>query len=516
MNPPPGDAARILLQALVRLSRERDDVRQALEVVRDWLAGVLPPGEGQATGQGATPGSRSGSRPSSRPGGPPVLLDKVLTPPGDRRTAGARGPGAGRLPSELHSEPHREPHREPRRVDLTVVVRRARWKAAATRFAADRRRALAAESGLEAIRRREEELRRQREQLEDCYAWMLDTPRTLPSDDLLVDVADSYDALALAAEVTLELERRGALMPSPLSGLLYLLAEAQSALLAALNKCDQRGDSDQRDLFLWLKDQTTRHRIYVDRYMRLDDPADSKGSEDLSRRLRELFEEAKQRHRKRQARGQLLNKVRYHAGKAADGGEATDHDWSSVAAAVDSWLEHGLPATDRAFVDVVREFVSAHGEGRESTPMIDRLLGHGLLGHGAPSEETSGAPQSKPPAVEQAVELIGGKRLLVFGDADCADAGEPIRDALQLAELRWIEVPAEDPLACIAEQVAQPDVDLVLIATRLPPEIYAEFKDLCMRSGRPFVRLPGGLDPPQVAHQILRQVGWRLRERARA
>jgi hypothetical protein len=81
------------------------------------------------------------------------------------------------------------------------------------------------------------------------------------------------------------LDAEGALSPVPAPDLLFLLAESQSSLLTALAHCDLRGDSDQRDLFLWLKEQTTRHRVYVDRHMRLDDPADSTKAAELMDRL---------------------------------------------------------------------------------------------------------------------------------------------------------------------------------------------------------------------------------------
>jgi hypothetical protein len=145
----------------------------------------------------------------------------------------------------------------------------------------------------------ESALRARREDLEDCYAWMLDSPRPLPEDKYVEEVALCYDVVARAAELCIELEAEGALSPVPAPDLLFLLAESQSSLLTALAHCELRGDSDQRDLFLWLKDQTTRHRVYVDRHMRLDDPADSAKVLELRDRL----EQAAKRIREKSSGG---------------------------------------------------------------------------------------------------------------------------------------------------------------------------------------------------------------------
>ena len=215
---------------------------------------------------------------------------------------------------------------------LATVVTRARWKAAACRLSLDKR-ARAMDGGEEpagdgaAIEQREGSLRERIATLPDTSSWMLDLPfgRRLSDDDaLLVDddqaarlaqVADCYDALATGAEIAVQLDESGAFRRSPSPAFLYLLAEAQSALLQSLADAPTRSDSDQRDVFLWLKEQTTRYRIYVDRYMRLDDPADASGSADLVERMRRAAREILDKAQARRERSQQLSKVRYHVGK---------------------------------------------------------------------------------------------------------------------------------------------------------------------------------------------------------
>ena len=407
----------------------------------------------------------------------PVLVDKVLTP----------RPMPGREDSS----------RPPRQVDLSVIVRRARWKAAACRLAVDRR---AAEEGDAGIARLEENLRRQRADLEDCWAWMLDSPRNQPEDRLLLDVAACYDTVALAAESVEHLQERGALDPKPPAELLYLLAESQSALLSALHKCDLRGDSDQRDLFLWLKDQTTRHRIYVDRHMRLDDPADSSGSEELGDRLKTLVVRRVKNLEQGRLRGQLLNKVRYHVQKAD--GRATEPDQRAIEVACAEWIKAGLDAKDAELVGLVAEVMSSEDGGAA----VAEVLG----------ESTDGAPtERRRDILVESRALLETRRVLMIGVADQADDAHALVEPLGLAALRFVSIPSNvEGMPLIEPELDRPDVDLVLIAYRLPAEDYASFKTLCMEKERPFVRLPGGLAAEQVGHQVLRQVAWRLRQEA--
>ena len=106
---------RILLGALVRLARERRDVRDALTVVHQWLGRQLEPLDSHA---GESPG---------------------------RQRTPAHGEGRAEQTSS---------------VDLSSVVRRARWKAAACRLSIDRQRATKLGAGsTPELRRIEEGLR---------------------------------------------------------------------------------------------------------------------------------------------------------------------------------------------------------------------------------------------------------------------------------------------------------------------------------------------------------------------
>jgi hypothetical protein len=52
---------------------------------------------------------------------------------------------------------------------------------------------------------------------------------------------------------------------------------------------------------------------------------------------------------------------------------------------------------------------------------------------------------------------------------------------------------------------------VVLLAIRWSNHSYGDVQEYCDTYGKLLVRLPGGYHPNQVAHQILSQVGHRLR-----
>lgn len=473
---PSARALEVLLTALEDQAARSEDVRAALSEVQAWLGRVLPNGD------------------------PPGLREEVLVPAPDRRslaqsatTAAAEesGPGARAEPVS----------------DLDLVARRARWKADAVSFARERRAATGDAESPERVefQAREAGLRERAAQLRDCATWWIDTPRRLPTDDELSEISSCYALLSRAAEVVHELEELGALDPAPPSELLYVLAEIQSALLASLAPTDQRQDDDQRDLFGWLKAQTTRHRIYVDRHMRLDDPAETGRTEERAARLERIRDALIDRHHQRRGRQRILGKVRYHMQKAQESGAACEQDHDAIEGAAREWCELGLAPGDPTLQKLAAEFHRLHGEGRVPGTFLARVL-------------DAEAPQVKRPivprldALEVLPAMLAGRTAVLFADAVAPDGGEALRRALGLTELRWVVLPEEPEVeARIAAEISAGDPGLILLGRRLEPDAYASFKQLCLDTQRPFVRLVQGYEPSRVAHQILRQIGWRLR-----
>lgn len=479
-------AGSTLLSALFDLAEDREDVRAALIVLKDRIAEQL----GDAGPPGEAP-----------------LLDKILKPAARRSSAHP----------VVESESVRPDARWEREVDLDLVLRRSNWKAEACRWVVERRRIESEDAAAPQIKERESELRRGRERLEECFAWMLDPYRRLPDDARMGQIAECYENTALAATVMLELQTEGLLDPAPPSDLLYLLAETQSALLAALGTLDLRGDSDQRDLFFWLKVQTTRHHIYVDRHMRLDDPADFDPAMNTARaqRIHDLATVIRERRKERRRKSDFLSKVRYHQRKVLSGDSLSEHDLASIATTVEEWLEAGFPDSDRALVELVRP-IGELLEDAELPAALGRVI-EAAARHSPASGRRTGSSdrdtgtEAQPAVLEQAVALLRGRRATVFGESVDETAKASLAEHLELRDVRWVVLPAQDVEPVLETEIANPDTDIVLIATRLPVDAYVTFKELCQHHEKPFVRLPSGYEPREVAHQVLRQIGRRLR-----
>lgn len=425
--------------------------------------------------------------------GSDALPEKVVSGEGGRRvvTDGARGA--------------ERPAREPRSINIAQVEVRSRWKEAALRFAAERRKS--DDPSAAGFAAREAELREARGSLEEAYPWMLDT-RMGGGEDAILDAADCYDVVAYVAQNIQNLSACGALDGGAPSELLYLVAEAQSALLAALAALGQRTDSDQRDLFLWLKDQTHRHRIYVDRHMRLEDPADAKGSADRKQRLEERFGLVRSTAAARAERGKLLNRLRFHVRKSLESQRVLGGDATTLTSALGRWRELGLPRDDRSLREIVAPVAElAEGDLAESLAWVLEPAAKPAPA-GAPPE----APRRSPK--DEARQLLRERKVLALAPDDAACDAERLSDALGLGTISAQvvpEAPCEQELAAWID--AEP-TSLVLLGRRLDEGSYDTFKRLCLDRGRLFVRLPDGFEPEHVARQVLRQVGWRLRPEA--
>jgi len=134
---------------------------------------------------------------------------------------------------------------------------------------------------------------------------------------------------------------------------LELLAEAQSALRAIVAKIDGRAEVDQVRVFNWLKATTMENHIFVERYMRADDPADPTAWADLSSRIEAVDARVQETLRRIKKRRKLLGKVRHKLQlieRAPD--DAREH-WRILATTVDGLVRDGLPPSNRELRDLL-------------------------------------------------------------------------------------------------------------------------------------------------------------------
>lgn len=419
-----------------------------------------------------------------------------------------------------------QPPRSGRTTDLGVIARRCKLKAEATRWAITRRRRLDEGADFQtAIAPADRELVDRARSLPDCYLWMLDPYGVMPPDDHTLNIIDaSYTNLADAASLVLEVRRRqeehngtgGGSAGTMVEEAVRLLTEAQSALRVILSELLSKPDQDQFDIFAWLKDFTFEERIYLDRFMRLSDPADPQNWSDLHDRIERLRDEMDESGAKSARRSKLLNRARYHLRKL-DEGELDD--WRKVMMSVDELVADGVPPSDLELrelllpiLDEIPEEITLGPGASQAVREVDRYL----ASREAARDAAPSPPREPTEDVQRVAELLEGKTIVLIGGDERAEAARAMERAFELEKLRWVSARPHQSLSTFEPEVARDDAALVILAIRFSSHSFEGVKAMCDRFGKPFVRLPGGYGVNQVARQILQQVGNRLAEDVRS
>ena len=157
-----------------------------------------------------------------------------------------------------------------------------------------------------------------------------------------------YEALASAVEIVEELSAAGEDDPITLRDMYYLLAESQSMLWAALRDAGIERDQDQTDAFIWLREKTREHRVFVERYMRREDPADPANGPELQERLEAFAEAWRSSLSDDRIREVCLRRLAYHVHRISeDQSDEPTHDWEKLSEIIDELSENGLdPQSD--------------------------------------------------------------------------------------------------------------------------------------------------------------------------
>lgn len=114
-------------------------------------------------------------------------------------------------------------------------------------------------------------------------------------------------------------------------------------------------------------------------------------------------------------------------------------------------------------------------------------------------------PSPEAPHVRQVRALLKGKRVVLLGGMPYAEHHRALVDALGLGELDWIPSARYDNGQQAAAHVRRPGTALVIFALRWGAHAHGSIRDVARACGVPFVLHPSGLNPNQVAWQILQQ-----------
>ena len=268
-------------------------------------------------------------------------------------------------PAVADGLPKRVRHRTGTTTDeeLGAIETRSRLKAEAMRWAATRRQLIIDGANFrEQIAPGDRDLLRRASELPECYLWMCKPSFRAPEDlTLLEDGARCFDLVADALAIVRTVVGDSKLEKEFLRLSMEVLAQSQSALRVAVGRICDRADADQARVYEWLTSTANRRQMFLERYMRLDDPADPRNLDEIKAVLASTKDNIAGRQETDARKRACLSKLRYHA-KRVDESGGNETDWNSV-----------IEAVEECFVKVSRQ-VMWRSEDRCSRSLTNRLM----------------------------------------------------------------------------------------------------------------------------------------------
>lgn len=399
--------------------------------------------------------------------------------------------------------------------DLQAIEARCRLKSEGSRWQAERqRRARKWADHKSEIEPKDRDIVSRAKSLTDCFLWMNHPSGPSPADLTLWDeLASCFEVTADVVALVRSVLETPANYQDVFEQALDLLAEAQSALRIAVGHVDGQVDSDQAKVFSWLKRTAAEQQIFLQRHMRIDDPADAGNWSALAARIHGLDDRLQGDRKRNKERTRLLGKVRYEVKQLTnDLHSELDPHWRTLIKTVDELVQEGLPASNRELRELLLP-ISERVPDLELPPSFETVLGEiGRYLESRPIEEREAAREHSD-QVREAARLLRGRTVVVIGGTRYPHSEAALESALGV-KINWIATREHESTDGFEPEIARPEVELVLLLIRWSSHSYGDVKRLCDRYGKLFVRLPAGLSPNQVATKILEQCGERLAERA--
>ena len=398
--------------------------------------------------------------------------------------------------------------------ELPMIAQRCTLRAEAARWAARRRRLIqdgvSFETEIEPVDR---DIIARARQLPNCFLWTNHPHGTVPEDLRLYELlAECYDTLADAASLVNEIVGAGVDSDDEFVEAVYLLAESQNAVRAAVDDIGHpMPDSDQFAAFRWLRRTSLERGVYVPQFMKASDRAEPADWQDRRERIEAIRAARARRRDAGRQRKTLLSKIRYHLQRIeANKTDQPDHDWQVVIDAVDRLAASGLPPSNPELRDLLVPFadVLPDRDVSEAVARVYRELDHYIATRRAGQPVESAAEVD--PDVQRVADLLAGRWLVLIGGVRRPHAEAALKKAFRLDGLNWIETREHQSIEGFAAHIARPEVAVVVLAIRWSSHSFGGVLEFCQAYGKPLVRLPAGYGARQVARQILEQVSGRL------
>ena len=284
-----------------------------------------------------------------------------------------------------------------------------------------------------------------------------------------------------------------------------LLCEAQSALRRSLSRVGANPDPDQLAVYEWVRETSSRHRIFLKRHMRADDLAEPSDWPDLCARI----ESASGTDPRSKCQKQAIEAVRARVAEiSAEPGDG--RDWRGLIDEIEAALASGIAASSRDLRELILPLVDEFPPVEDLPEGVGRVLGaldQYLATRDRPAPSIT---QTTSPELEQAARLLARRSVVLIGGDRRPGPQRMLEEALNLKELVWIGTREHQSIRGFEAAIARPEVALVLLAIRWSSHAFGDVKVFCETHGKPLVRLPGGYNPNQVAAQIMSQASGQL------
>lgn len=438
---------------------------------------------------------------------PPAAVAQPLSPPLVEQVA------LESLVQVLEQGGSPPPQREEERIDPTgtappeVILQRLALKREAVELARRRAEDLKAGDAVPNRARYYAQVIAKARSLPNCYLWTCHAQHEGIDSDHWAELGGCFRAMESGLQTAI-----AALdIPNPgdfLSDALHHLAEAQCALRV---KCAEfhYEDTDQVEVFEFLRRVTYERQIFISRYMQYADKADPATAGELLDRIEALSARIEARTRRDTHRQQALNRIRYELKRAGHDLEEKISHWHRVFETVNELVLDGLPPSHPRLRELLLPHLDDMPE-EEELPLSDamRLVLREMDTYLATQERTAHlrAETPEPTAeLERARRVLEGTVMVIIG-GDCRhEARRGILRAFGLKGVNWIETRPHETTSQFEAAVARDDVRVVLLAIRWSSHSYGEVKHYCDRYGKVLVRLPRGYGINQIARELCLQ-----------
>lgn len=332
----------------------------------------------------------------------------------------------------------------------------------------------------------------------DARLWMLRAWEDGVEPEYAQMLIEGFKNLAQAMELIED--------EDPPSEVLELVAEAQSAVRAL---CEDQ-DADQTRVFMWLRQQTDRRRIFLRRHMADSTRADPAIWADLRERITTALQKRRVDAERDRALKKPLQRAGFHAKKietaVVRGLNPDPEDWLAIERAAASFVDAGGSLESGAWLDAIAPASKASADG--VSPTLCESLARAAARVEEPEEESSLRGWERNPAPELAKlrAFLRGREIVLVGGSRRPLAEDAIIEAFELSGIRWLDFGEHKSLELFKPDVARPEVVLVLAMIRFMSHAYDDLREVCQRHGKLYARLKGGYSPNQIATQVWEQL----------